>query len=95
MQHHGDVTRVEARRQMAKESTGRRSYTAVATKVAASTGRAAWVAGTSLLVLLVPLIIEMDREQQLVEMESQQMDVLGGSNAHTGTQPSSSSNPSS
>jgi import receptor subunit TOM22 len=68
----------------------KRSYAAAAAKLAASTGKAAWVAGTSLLVLLVPLIIEMDREQQLVEMESQQMDVLGGSNSASSSSSSSS-----
>jgi len=46
-----------------------------------STGHAAWVTGTSLLVLVVPLIIEMDREAQLVEMENQQLGVLSGSPA--------------
>jgi import receptor subunit TOM22 len=50
----------------------------VAAKLLFATGRAAWVTGTSLLVLVVPLIIEMDREQQLTEMESQQMGVLAG-----------------
>lgn len=30
-----------------------------------STGNAAWIASTSLLVLVVPLIVEMDREQVL------------------------------
>jgi len=50
-------------------------------KLLLSTGHAAWVTGTSLLVLGVPLIIEMDREQQLVEMESQQLGVLSGAPA--------------
>ena len=54
-------------------------------QVAAATGRAAWIAGTAFLVLVVPLILEMDREQQLTEMENQQMGVL--------TNPASSSTP--
>lgn len=40
--------------------------------------KAAWIASTTMLVLMVPLIIEMDREQQILEMEKQQMDVLTG-----------------
>lgn len=50
----------------------------VATKLLFATGRAAWVLGTTLLVLGVPLIIEMDREAQAVEMEQQAMGVLSG-----------------
>lgn len=42
-----------------------------------STGKAAWIAGTVFLVLAVPLIIEMDREQQLNELELQQASLLG------------------
>ena len=43
--------------------------------------KAAWIASTTVLVLLVPLVIEMDREQQILEMEKQQMDVLTGPSA--------------
>eukprot|EP00201_Polytomella_parva_P008166 CAMPEP_0175058028 /NCGR_PEP_ID=MMETSP0052_2-20121109/11606_1 /TAXON_ID=51329 ORGANISM="Polytomella parva, Strain SAG 63-3" /NCGR_SAMPLE_ID=MMETSP0052_2 /ASSEMBLY_ACC=CAM_ASM_000194 /LENGTH=61 /DNA_ID=CAMNT_0016323335 /DNA_START=54 /DNA_END=239 /DNA_ORIENTATION=- len=43
--------------------------------------KAAWISSTTLLVLLVPLIIEMDREQQIVEMEKEQMNVLTGPTA--------------
>lgn len=42
-------------------------------------GKAGWIAGTTFLILIVPLIIEMDREQQLVEFESQQLNALTGS----------------
>ncbi|KAG5252307.1 mitochondrial import receptor [Salix suchowensis] len=49
----------------------------VAKKLLKSTGKAAWIAGTSFLILAVPLIIEMDREQQLNELELQQQSLLG------------------
>ncbi|CAL1383355.1 unnamed protein product [Linum trigynum] len=42
-----------------------------------STGKAAWIAGTTFLILVVPLIIEMDRDQQLTELELQQQSLLG------------------
>nr|CAD1837160.1 unnamed protein product [Ananas comosus var. bracteatus] len=50
----------------------------VTKKLLRSTGKAAWIAGTTFLVLFVPLIIEMDREQQLNELELQQATLLGG-----------------
>ena len=49
-----------------------------------STGKAAWIAVSSFLVLVVPLIIELDREQQLVEFEAQQLGALTGGQQGTG-----------
>ena len=45
-------------------------------KLSRHTGKAAWIAGTTLLILVVPLIIEMDREQQMLEFENQQIGAL-------------------
>ncbi|KAF8068185.1 TOM9-2 [Scenedesmus sp. PABB004] len=47
----------------------------VAKRLSLSVGKAAWLASTTLLVLLVPLVIEMDREAQLLDMEKEQMSV--------------------
>ncbi|PON66830.1 Mitochondrial outer membrane translocase complex, subunit Tom [Trema orientale] len=49
----------------------------VTKKLLKSTSKAAWIAGTTFLVLVVPLIIEMDREQQLNDLELQQASLLG------------------
>lgn len=49
----------------------------VTKKLLKSTGKAAWIAGTTFLILAVPLIIEMDREQQLNDLELQQASLLG------------------
>ena len=38
--------------------------------------KAAWIASTTTLILLVPLIIEMDREAQITDMEKNEMSVL-------------------
>eukprot|EP01018_Ginkgo_biloba_P008131 Gb_19761 [translate_table: standard] len=38
-------------------------------KLLQSTGKASWITGTTFLVLVVPLIIEMDQEQQMVEFK--------------------------
>lgn len=57
-----------------KEVLPRASY--AAWKLTRSTGKAAWIAVTTFLVLAVPLIIELDREAQLVEFENQQLGAL-------------------
>ena len=49
-----------------------------AKRLALSFGKALWLASTTVLVLVLPLVIEMDREQQLVDMEKDQMGVLTG-----------------
>ena len=49
----------------------------VVKKLLKSTGKAAWIAGTTFLILIVPLIIEMDREAQLNELDLQQASLLG------------------
>ncbi|MCO5575356.1 hypothetical protein L7F22_029156 [Adiantum nelumboides] len=46
-------------------------------KLLSSTGKAAWIAGTTFLILVVPLLIEMDREAQLAELEGHQASLLG------------------
>ena len=58
----------------ASKAVARTSY--AAWRLTRSTGKAAWVAVTTFLVLAVPLIIELDREAQLVEFESQQLGAL-------------------
>ena len=50
-------------------------------RITASTGKAAWISATAFLVLIVPLIIEMDREQQLIDLEAGQLDALTGGSA--------------
>ncbi|KAL5859996.1 hypothetical protein ACOSQ4_001292 [Xanthoceras sorbifolium] len=58
-----------------KQAAGDAVY--VSKRLLRSTGKAAWITGTTFLILVVPLIIEMDREQQLNELELQQASLLG------------------
>ncbi|KXZ42582.1 hypothetical protein GPECTOR_132g594 [Gonium pectorale] len=60
------------------EPAGPLTVSFAARKLFASFKKATWIASTSLLILLVPLIIEMDREQQMLEMEKEQLNVLTG-----------------
>ncbi|XP_003539271.2 mitochondrial import receptor subunit TOM9-2-like, partial [Glycine soja] len=46
-------------------------------KLLRSIGKAAWITGTTFLVLVVPLIVEIDCEQQLNDLELQQANLLG------------------
>lgn len=49
----------------------------VTKKLLKSTGKAAWITATTFLILGLPLIIAMDREQQLNELDLQQQSLLG------------------
>nr|PNR57617.1 hypothetical protein PHYPA_004611 [Physcomitrium patens] len=42
-----------------------------------STSKAAWVAGTTLLVLAMPLFIKMDQEAQIVDLEGGETSLIG------------------
>ena len=48
----------------------------VAKKLTWSTGKAAWTFGTSFLLLVVPLIIQLHREEQVMALEEEQLGVL-------------------
>lgn len=54
------------------------SFSTKSWKLTKATGRAAWIAGTIVLILAVPLIVEMDREAQVMELENQQLGALTG-----------------
>ena len=58
----------------------------VAKKLLKSTGKAAWIAGTTFIVLFVPLIIVMDRDQQMTDLEMQQASLLGAPPVTSGPQ---------
>ncbi|KAF9607850.1 hypothetical protein IFM89_002835 [Coptis chinensis] len=47
-------------------------------KLLRSTGKAAWLVGTTLVIIVVPLVITMDREQQFAKAEQQSAHLLGG-----------------
>ncbi|KNA10312.1 hypothetical protein SOVF_145450 [Spinacia oleracea] len=49
----------------------------VTKKLLKSTGKAAWIVGTTFLVLALPLIIELERDGQLDAIELQQASLLG------------------
>lgn len=51
-----------------------------------STGKAAWIAGTSFLILVAPLVIQMEKEAQVVDLEGG--DMLGASTPATLEPPS-------
>ena len=58
----------------AKRSTSKAVI--VSKKLLRSTGKATWIANTTLLILAMPLIIEMDHDQQLTEIELQNASLL-------------------
>ncbi|KAI9128539.1 hypothetical protein K1719_000022 [Acacia pycnantha] len=53
----------------------------VTKKLLKSTSKAAWISGTTFLILVVPLIIEVDREQQFNELELQKLNSVVVSDA--------------
>ena len=73
----GIIARVSQSEIVARGKQAAGDAAVVARKLARSTGKAAWIAGTTFLVLVVPLIIEMDREQQFSDLELQQASLLG------------------
>lgn len=55
--------------------------TRVAKKLTWHTGKAAWTFGTSFLLLVVPLIIQLHREEQMMALEQEQLSVLNSGGA--------------
>ncbi len=52
--------------------------TYVAYKLWKSTGSAFWISATSFLVIVMPLIVVMDRDQSMSDFENQQLGALTG-----------------
>lgn len=59
--------------------------TRVGKKLLWHTGKAAWTFGTSFLLLVVPLIIQLHREEQMMAMEQEQLSVLNSNAAPAGS----------
>ncbi|KAK9944992.1 hypothetical protein M0R45_010525 [Rubus argutus] len=75
----GVIARISQSQIVARGKQATSDAAFVAKKLLKSTGKAAWIFGTSFIILVVPLIIEMDREQQLSDFELQQANILGTS----------------
>lgn len=73
----GIISRVSRSSIVIKGKQAASDATYVGKKLAKSTGKAAWIVATTFLVLGLPLIIVMDREQQLNEIDLQQASLLG------------------
>ncbi|XP_028186421.1 mitochondrial import receptor subunit TOM9-2-like, partial [Glycine soja] len=58
-----------------KEAAGDATF--VTKKLLRNTGKVTWITDTTFLFLVVPLIVKMDREQQLNDLELQQASFLG------------------
>lgn len=61
-----------------EQKVGQPVFTISSPPACRSTGKAAWIASTTFLLLVAPLIVEMDREQQMVEFENQSLGALTG-----------------
>jgi import receptor subunit TOM22 len=59
----------------------------VAKKLSWHTGKAAWTFGTSFLLLVVPLIIQLHREEQMMALEQEQLSVLNSGGAAASSEP--------
>jgi mitochondrial import receptor subunit TOM22 len=70
-QQQGSKARSRARRTRDWEKTKENTI-----RWALSTGKAAWTFGTTFLILVVPLIVQLHREELMMEMEKEQMGVL-------------------